>query len=160
MQEFAKKVEDSLTSTYRKKIYTPFLKAIHEFELIEDNDKIAIAISGGKDSLLLAKLFQELKKDKSKNFEFKAISLNPGFTPENLEQFKENLKMLNIDCKIIDTEISYLRIVATFCSNSGILPILANSSSIKRKWIGRRCPSFDWLALGLTPPCFNKSKAL
>lgn len=105
MQEFAKKVEDSLTSTYRKKIYTPFLKAIHEFKLIEDNDKIAIAISGGKDSLLLAKLFQELKKDKSKNFEFKAISLNPGFTPENLEQFKENLKMLNIDCEIIDTDI-------------------------------------------------------
>ena len=105
MQEFAKKVEDSLITTYRKKIYTPFLKAIHEFNLIDKNDKIAIAISGGKDSLLLAKLFHELKKDKSKNFEFRAISLNPGFTPYNLENFKENLKMLNIDCEIIDTNI-------------------------------------------------------
>ncbi|WP_068268555.1 tRNA lysidine(34) synthetase [Caviibacter abscessus] len=103
--EFLKQVEESLVTTYRKKIYTPFLKTVHEFNLVENNDKIAIAISGGKDSLLLAKLFQELKKDKSKNFEFKAISLNPGFTEENLEQFKKNLEMLNIDCEIINTDI-------------------------------------------------------
>ena len=62
-------------------------------------------MSGGKDSLLLVKLFHELKKDKRRNFEFKAVSLNPGFRDSDLNQFKQNLKNLNIDCEIIDTNI-------------------------------------------------------
>ncbi|MDC4459631.1 hypothetical protein NQ652_18370, partial [Acinetobacter baumannii] len=72
-------IEESIRTTFRKEIYIKFLGAILEYGLIEDGDKIAIAVSGGKDSLLLVKLFQELKKDKRFNFEFKAISLNPGF---------------------------------------------------------------------------------
>lgn len=98
-------IEESIRTKYRKVIWSRFIKAIHDFNLIEDNDKIALAISGGKDSLLMAKLFQELKKDKSKKFEFCAINLNPGFEEEDLKQFKENLKNMGIDCEIIDTNI-------------------------------------------------------
>lgn len=105
-----REIEESITTTYRKSIWAKFNRAISTFNLIENGDKIAIAVSGGKDSLLLVKLFQELKKNKSMNFEFQAINLNPGFNSFDLEQFKQNLIDLNIDCEIIDTniwEVSY-----------------------------------------------------
>lgn len=98
-------IEESIRTTYRKMIWSKFVKAINDFNLIEDGDKIAIGVSGGKDSLLLVKLFHELKKDKSRNFEFKAVSLNPGFRQYDLDNFKKNLEKLNIDCEIIDTNI-------------------------------------------------------
>ena len=98
-------IEESIRTKFRKVIWSKFLKGISEFNLVEDGDKIALAISGGKDSLLMAKLFQELKKDRTRNFEFKAISLNPGFEKEDLEQFKKNLDNMKIDCEIIDTNI-------------------------------------------------------
>ena len=62
-------VIESLRTSYRKKIWRKFIKAVNDFNLIEDGDRIAVGVSGGKDSLLLCKLFQELKRDKSKNFE-------------------------------------------------------------------------------------------
>ena len=98
-------IEESIRTTYRKTIWSKFVKAINDFNLIEDGDKIAIGVSGGKDSLLLVKLFHELKKDKSRNFEFKAVSLNPGFRQSDLDNFKKNLEKLNINCEIIDTNI-------------------------------------------------------
>ena len=98
-------IEKSITTTYKKTIWSKFLKAVDDFELVKDSDKIAIGVSGGKDSLLLAKLFHELKKDKRRNFEFKAVSLNPGFREEDLNNFKNNLEKLNIDCEIITTNI-------------------------------------------------------
>lgn len=98
-------IEKSITTTYKKTIWSKFLKAVDDFDLVKDGDKIAIGVSGGKDSLLLAKLFHELKKDKRRNFEFKAVSLNPGFREEDLNNFKSNLEKLNIDCKIITTNI-------------------------------------------------------
>ena len=64
-------IEKSILTTYKKSIWSKFLKAINDFDMIQDGDKIAIGVSGGKDSLLLVKLFQELKKDRRKNFEFK-----------------------------------------------------------------------------------------
>lgn len=98
-------IEKSIVTTYKKSIWSKFLKAISDFDMIQDGDKIAIGVSGGKDSLLLVKLFQELKKDRRKNFEFKAVSLNPGFRNSDLDNFKNNLYKLNIDCEIIDTNI-------------------------------------------------------
>ncbi|MGL5049898.1 MAG: tRNA lysidine(34) synthetase [Fusobacteriaceae bacterium] len=101
----AEKVQESIRTLYRKKIWKKFVKAISDFNLIEDGDKIAIGVSGGKDSLLLAKLFQELKKDRSKNFEITFISMNPGFGSMDLDAFKENLKELEIDCEIFDANV-------------------------------------------------------
>lgn len=98
-------IENSIRTIYRKSIWKKFIKAINDYNLIENGDKIAIGISGGKDSLLLAKLFHELKKDKSRKFEYKAVSLNPGFRQSDLNNFKKNLEKLNIDCEIINTNI-------------------------------------------------------
>jgi len=90
---------------HKKNIWSKFIKGIKEYNMIEDGDKIAIGVSGGKDSLLLVKLFQELKKDKSKNFEIEPIILNPGFKKEDLDKIKNNFEKLEIDYKIFDTDI-------------------------------------------------------
>lgn len=95
----------SIRTTYKKKIWSKFVKAVKDFDLIQDGDKIAIGISGGKDSLLLAKLFQELKKDRSKKFEIAFISMNPGFGSMDLEQFEKNLKDLDISCEIFNANV-------------------------------------------------------
>lgn len=99
------RIEDSIRTTYRKKIWSKFVKAIKEYNLVEDGDKIAVGVSGGKDSLLLCKLFQELKKDRSKNFEVKFISMNPGFEALDVDQFKSNLIEMGIDCTLFDADI-------------------------------------------------------
>lgn len=98
-------ITESLKKTYRKKIWTKFVRAVKDFNLVEDGDKIAVGVSGGKDSLLMAKLFQQLKKDKSKNFEVVFISMNPGFENDDLEKFESNLKDLEIDCEIFDSNV-------------------------------------------------------
>lgn len=98
-------VLESLRTSYRKKIWRKFVKAINDFNLIEDGDRIAVGVSGGKDSLLLCKLFQELKRDKSKNFEVTFISMNPGFEAMDINQFQENLKVLNIPCEIFNSNV-------------------------------------------------------
>lgn len=96
---------ESLRTTYRKKIWTKFVKAIKDFNLIEDGDRIAVGVSGGKDSLLLCKLFQEMKKDRSKNFEVAFISMNPGFGAMDMEQFKANLEELEIPCEVFEANV-------------------------------------------------------
>lgn len=93
-------VEKSIIKTYRKDIYRSFVKAIDDFNLIEPNDKIAIAISGGKDSLLLAKLFQEIKRHNKIPFELEYIVMDPGFSRNNINLLIENAKMLEIPIKI------------------------------------------------------------
>lgn len=99
------KIEENLRTKYRKKIWTKFIKAIKDFDLVQDGDKIAVGVSGGKDSLLLCKLFQELKKDRSKNFEVKFISMNPGFEALDVDKFKENLVEMGIDCEMFDADV-------------------------------------------------------
>ncbi len=101
----AQMIEESLRTKYRKKIWSKFVKGVKEYNLIEDGDRIAVGISGGKDSLLLAKLIQELKKDRSKNFELAFISMNPGFEAMDMEQFKKNLEELNIPCEVFEANV-------------------------------------------------------
>lgn len=98
-------VLESIRTTYRKKIWRKFIKAVNDFNLVEDGDKIAVGVSGGKDSLLLCKLFQELKKDRSKKFEVAFISMNPGFGSMDMEKFKQNLEELDIPCEIFDANV-------------------------------------------------------
>lgn len=101
----AERIEESIRTKYRKKIWTKFIKGVKEYNLIEDGDKIAVGVSGGKDSLLLAKLFQELKKDRSKKFEVAFISMNPGFQAMDMEQFKQNLEEMNIPCEVFEANV-------------------------------------------------------
>lgn len=94
-----------MNSAFKKKIWSKFIKAINDYSMIEDGDRVAIGVSGGKDSLLLLKLFLELKKDLSRNFELVPISLNPGYKEKDLENLKENIKKLGIEIEIFDTDI-------------------------------------------------------
>lgn len=98
-------IEKSIQKKFRSQLWTPFIKALKEFKMINDGDKVAVAISGGKDSLLLAKLFQELKRASKTKFEFVFISMNPGFNDENLKNLEENLKYLNIPTKIYQDNV-------------------------------------------------------
>lgn len=100
-----KDIERSIIKTYRKHIWTKFIRAIKEYELVEDGDKIAVAISGGKDSLLLAKLFQELHKHKNQNFELEFIAMDPGYHPEIRQLLEENCDYLDIPVHIYKTDV-------------------------------------------------------
>lgn len=98
-------IEKSIQKKFRKLLWSPFIKALKDFELVKENDKIAVAISGGKDSLLLAKLFQELKRASKINFEVIFIAMNPGFNKRNLDNLKFNLEHLGIPCEIYNDNI-------------------------------------------------------
>lgn len=100
-----KDIERSIIKSYRKHIWSKFIKAIKEYDLIQDGDKIAVAISGGKDSLLLAKLFQELQKHGDRNFEVAFIAMDPGYHDEIRVLLEENCKYLNIPVQIYDADI-------------------------------------------------------
>lgn len=100
-----KEIERSIQKKYRSELWSPFIKALQEFHLVKNGDKIAVAISGGKDSLLLAKLLQELKRASKTNFELLFISMNPGFNDINLSNLKKNLDYLEIPCEIYNDNI-------------------------------------------------------
>ena len=98
-------VEQSIITTYRKTIWSRFIQAINEYKLIEDGDKIAVCISGGKDSMLMAKCFQELKKHGNDNFEVVYLCMNPGYNEKNKEKIIENAKLLNVPIQMFETNI-------------------------------------------------------
>ncbi len=98
-------IEKTITKTYRKEIWKRFIKGITEYEMIQEGDKIAICISGGKDSMLLAKCFQELKKHRKMNFDVEFIVMNPGYNELNKQKIIENSKILNIPIKMFETDI-------------------------------------------------------
>lgn len=100
-----KEIERSLIKRYRKYLWSKFIKGIKEYDLIQEGDKIAVAISGGKDSLLLAKLFQELKKNGHNNFELEFIAMDPGYHPEIRKLLEKNLAHLEIPGKIFPANI-------------------------------------------------------
>jgi tRNA(Ile)-lysidine synthase TilS/MesJ len=98
-------IDKALEKTYRKDVLTPFIKAINDYKLIEENDKIAVCISGGKDSLILAKLFQRLKVHNKFNFELEFISMDPGYLAENRRLLESNCENLGIPIKIFNSDI-------------------------------------------------------
>ena len=98
-------IERSLIKTYRRDIYKKFVKGINNYEMISPGDKIAVAISGGKDSLTLAKLLQELKKHNKVPFELEFIAMDPGYLPENRERLEYNCEKLGIPVKVHDSDV-------------------------------------------------------
>ena len=103
--DFAKDVEESIRKRFRKKIWCRFTKAINEYELVKPGDKIAVCISGGKDSMLLAKLFQELKRHNKFDFEVKFLVMDPGYSPVNRQVIEENAKRLEIPIEVFESDI-------------------------------------------------------
>ena len=100
-----KEIERSIIKKYRKTIWSKFVKAINDYELIQENDKIMVCISGGKDSFLLAKLMQEILRHGKIKFECKFVIMNPGYSKINLNKILDNAKLLNIDVEVFDTDI-------------------------------------------------------
>ena len=100
-----KEIERNLITKYRKDIWSKFVKGISEYKMIKENDKIAVCISGGKDSFLMAKCFQELQKHGKVKFELEFIVMNPGYAEKNIKKIKENAEILNIPIKIFDSNI-------------------------------------------------------
>ena len=103
--EKAKEVEQSLRKKFKKKIWSKFTKAINTYELVKPGDKIAVCISGGKDSMLMAKCFQELKVHNKFDFEVKFLVMDPGYSPENRKVIEDNAKKLNIPITIFESDI-------------------------------------------------------
>ena len=98
-------IERSIIKKYRKEIWCKFTKAVREYELIKDHDKIMVCISGGKDSFLMAKCFQEIKKHGKVDFDAYYVIMNPGYTKKHLDLIKENAKTLNIPIEIFESDI-------------------------------------------------------
>lgn len=103
--DFSKEVELSLRKKFRKNIWCKFTKAINQYELVKEGDCIAVCISGGKDSMLMAKLFQELKLHNKFSFELKFMVMDPGYSPYNRKVIEENAKKLQIPIHIFESDI-------------------------------------------------------
>ena len=104
-QNKAKDVELSLRKKFKKNIWSKFAKAITTYELVKPGDRIAVCISGGKDSMLMAKCFQELKLHNKFEFEVKFLVMDPGYSPENRKVIEENAKSLGIPITIFESDI-------------------------------------------------------
>ena len=99
------KIERSLITKYRKPIWSKFTKAVKDFNLIEDGDKVAVAVSGGKDSTLMAKLFQELHRHGNRNFELEFIVMDPGYHESVRALLLDNCQQLNIPIHLFESNI-------------------------------------------------------
>lgn len=98
-------IKKSIIKKFRKEIWSKFIKAIKDYELIKENDNICVCISGGKDSFLLALCFEELKKHHKFNFNTKYLVMDPGYLDINLKQIEDNAKLLNLDIQVFKSDI-------------------------------------------------------
>ena len=98
-------IERSIIKKYRKEIWNPFILAVKRYKLVNEGDKIAVCISGGKDSMLMAKLMQELNKFSEVSFELEFVVMDPGYNKVNRQQIENNAELLNIPIKVFETDI-------------------------------------------------------
>ncbi|MCR5451732.1 MAG: ATPase [Lachnospiraceae bacterium] len=99
------KVEFSIRKTFHKKLFTPFAKALNTYQLLSPGDNVAVCISGGKDSFLMAKLFQEIMRHGKFEFGLKFICMDPGYKSENRQLIEENARNLNIPVEMFESDI-------------------------------------------------------
>ena len=104
-EDYCKEVEKSIRKKFRKTIWCRFVKAVKDYELVKPGDRIAVCISGGKDSMLMAKLFQELLKHGKANFELVFLVMNPGYNEDNWKIIQDNAKVLGIPLTVFETQI-------------------------------------------------------
>ena len=104
-QEKTAEIERSIIKKYRKSIWSPFTRALKEYQLIQEGDRVAVCISGGKDSMLLAKLIQELKKHGRVPFEAVYLVMNPGYNADNWKIIQDNARLLGIPLTVFESKI-------------------------------------------------------
>lgn len=98
-------IERSITKKYRKELWNPFVEAVKRYGLIQEGDRIAVCISGGKDSMLMAKLMQMLKRITEVPFELTFLLMDPGYNEENRKKTEDNAKLLEIPITVFETNI-------------------------------------------------------
>lgn len=98
-------IEKSIIKKFRKEIWQKFVQAINDYQLIKEHDKICVCISGGKDSFLMAKCFQEIKKHGKMVFDLEFVVMDPGYTKENLKRIYENAQILGISIQVFPSDI-------------------------------------------------------
>lgn len=98
-------IERSIIKTYRKEIWNPFIEGVKKYELVNENDKIAVCISGGKDSMLMAKLMQQLQRVSETNFELVFLVMDPGYNEVNRKRIEDNAKRLNVPITVFESQI-------------------------------------------------------
>ena len=103
--EFDQRVERSILTTYRKELWKPFILAVKRYELIQEGDRIAVCISGGKDSMLLAKLMQELQRHSKVHFETAFLVMDPGYNEINRNKIESNAALLHIPVTVFETDV-------------------------------------------------------
>ena len=170
--------ERSLIKKYRKELWNPFIAAVKRYELIVPGDRIAVCISGGKDSMVLAKLMQELQRHTDRPFELTYLVMDPGYRPENRALIASNAELLGIPCaadaRRIETEDGGLQVLRQWkdqkirvrvklpCmvtvglgSNQVILPTLRSQMKANK----REIPELTNAELGLDPESIGKRGA-
>mgnify|MGYP001110894262 CR=1 FL=1 len=100
-----KEIERSIIKKYRKEIWSKFIKAVKEYELIKENDKVMVCISGGKDSFLLAKCIQELERHGKVPFTAEYVVMNPGYSEKHRDNILDNAKILNVPIRVFESDI-------------------------------------------------------
>lgn len=103
--EFRERVENSIRKKFHKELFSRFAAALNEYELLKENDRVAVCISGGKDSMLMAKLFQELVRHRKFHFELVFLVMDPGYSSENREIIEHNAKRLGIPITVFESTI-------------------------------------------------------
>ncbi|MBQ7741256.1 MAG: tRNA 2-thiocytidine biosynthesis protein TtcA, partial [Eubacterium sp.] len=98
-------IERSIIKKYRKEIWNPFIEGVKRYALVNDGDKIAVCISGGKDSMLMAKLLQQLKRVSETDFELIFLVMDPGYNEANRKKIEENAALLKIPIQVFESEI-------------------------------------------------------
>ena len=138
-----KRIERSIITTYRKQLWSPFILAVKKYSLIDAGDKIAVCISGGKDSMLLAKLMQELHRHSEVPFSLVFLVMDPGYNAENRRKIEENAELLHVPAEIFRTDISPRRtrrapnppvISARVCGAGISMPRQRNSAATRSRW--------------------------
>ncbi len=101
----AQRIERSITKTYRDTIWNPFIRAVKQYELLREGDRVAVCISGGKDSMLLAKLMQMLRRHSDFPFDLEFLVMDPGYNAANMERIMDNARLMEIPITVFETKI-------------------------------------------------------
>ena len=98
-------IESSIIKKFRREIWRPFVQAMQEFRMVEEGDRVAVCISGGKDSMLLAKCMQEIQRHGNVDFGLKFLVMDPGYNPANRRLIEENARLMEIPIQVVDSDI-------------------------------------------------------
>ncbi len=105
MKTPCQRIESSIIKKFRKEIWRPFVRAMQEYRMVKDGDRVAVCISGGKDSMLLAKCMQEIRRHGNVDFDLEFLVMDPGYHPDNRKMIEENARLMEIPVRILESDI-------------------------------------------------------